>query len=165
MRAGAKAGERPARWWQSQESVNLECTSFPVGYGRNRGPDRCRRKVKLRHYSPGVEMTDAVDAPERGHHVHEVVGEKRDEPGGELRLAGGRDADTRVGSGHRSQMESDSTSRARVDPSATWPSQSTSVRRCRRWSRRVYAHRSLAPTFRIRRQNSGEGQRLRDSHW
>jgi hypothetical protein len=23
MRAGAKAGERPARWWQSQESVNL----------------------------------------------------------------------------------------------------------------------------------------------
>ena len=29
MRAGAKAGERPARWWQSQESVNPDCTPFP----------------------------------------------------------------------------------------------------------------------------------------
>jgi hypothetical protein len=29
LRAGAKAGERPARWWQSQESVNPDCTPFP----------------------------------------------------------------------------------------------------------------------------------------
>ncbi len=29
MRAGAKTGERPARWWQSQESVDPDCTPFP----------------------------------------------------------------------------------------------------------------------------------------
>ena len=29
MRPRAEAGKRPARWWQSQESVSAECTPFP----------------------------------------------------------------------------------------------------------------------------------------
>jgi hypothetical protein len=36
MRAGAKAGERPARWWQSQESVNLTIHLSPERHKRAR---------------------------------------------------------------------------------------------------------------------------------
>jgi hypothetical protein len=56
MRAGARAGERPARWWQSQESVNPECTPLPSAAqarGGMRLPDTfrtCYRATSIRSF-------------------------------------------------------------------------------------------------------------------
>ena len=50
MRAGARAGERPARWWQSQESVNLNKYTFPLSGTSARGSAgrfACRSRRRL----------------------------------------------------------------------------------------------------------------------